>query len=721
MGNEQSKKARASSSSSSTGSKSAKNPLSVLKSGPSNSKIQSHLANAQKKSCSSTSRLCFYFEFDFQVAGILRNLDLSQNKIISIPARVGQFASLKQLNFSHNRLEELPDEIGCLKTLETLDVSNNRLTCLPDSLAGCSSLKILNASNNAISVFPTSVCHAFQIEHLDFSCNEITSLPDEIAHLTAVELNLNRNRLSSLNESLADCKNLRVFRVEENCLEKKAFSKKILGSSSISLITYSGNLFQDTEFQDLPGYDQYQVHRMPFDSRKRKTDLSLLSTDTPTTSKQRLHETRHPDIKQGTTEESPSKSNETVRSRLRSSADYKFVPELTADLAVLPKPCTNLIRGPTVISIYALRPQSVRFETNLPRRKLQPSSESSDRKSRSSIVVEKYEENEPSKVHDEQRTLKRETIGEYSKLDALQLSHHSKRDPFSPEARTPSPNLLNITTPATNVPAKRGRGRPRKSTVVRTSSVPQDKKPKRPSSSFVTPRRTLLPSSRRISHLHLRDDHFGSASKSAKGTVRLLEPENLFRNQSDYHSCIVCKEQTLLPTAEFERSIRKGETKAAEPGPDEMTLAEDPAMFCVKCKKCFHLTCVYDEILLQNWATENPTNFVCQQCIRCSKCSDPIFDPGNVQCVTCGKAFHETCKPSTQMIHDFPSISRVWYCQVCEKHIMEILDHKESVPLPTEEEKKPSTSKLVYKTKERPTVKKEKKSRRTATSVNTRS
>lgn len=169
------------------------------------------------------------------------------------------FRSLKQLNLQKNRLTFLPDEIGCLKTLESLDVSFNKLNNLPDSIAGCSSLKTLNASNNNIQTFPVGVCHALQIEHVDLSNNVIEKLPDEIGQLNAIELNLNRNRLNKLSDNLSKCQNLRVLRLEENCLDKREFTPQILGSSSVSLIACSGNLFQSKEFQELPGYDNYQV------------------------------------------------------------------------------------------------------------------------------------------------------------------------------------------------------------------------------------------------------------------------------------------------------------------------------------------------------------------------------------------------------------------------------------------------------------------------------
>lgn len=60
-----------------------------------------------------------------------------------------------------------------------------------------------------------------------------------------------------------------MFRVDENCLQKVQFSKEILAESNISLITYAGNLFQDKDFQNLPGYEVYQDR---FFATRRKAD-----------------------------------------------------------------------------------------------------------------------------------------------------------------------------------------------------------------------------------------------------------------------------------------------------------------------------------------------------------------------------------------------------------------------------------------------------------------
>ncbi|KHN72365.1 Leucine-rich repeat-containing protein 57 [Toxocara canis] len=241
----------------------------ALKSGPSSTTVQRHLENARKsrilqlKSCG----LKTVPEQLNEVHEILRNLDLSDNRIRELPEMIGSFSNLKQLHLSGNQLQSLPDELGMLKKLEVLNAARNLLCSLPESFIGLCSLKVLNLSGNKFVTMPLVLCQLQSLDNLDMSINLLEKLPDEVNGLKASEVNLNQNRLSSLNENLARCERLKTLRVEENCLNKKDFCTELLSNSNISLIAYAGNLFQDKDFQSLPGYEDYQVR---FTATKRK-------------------------------------------------------------------------------------------------------------------------------------------------------------------------------------------------------------------------------------------------------------------------------------------------------------------------------------------------------------------------------------------------------------------------------------------------------------------
>lgn len=241
-----------------------------LRAGPSNATIQRHIENARKsrilqlKSCGLKS----FPQSLEELQEVIRNLELSQNKIKHLPPSIGHFSALKQLHLAENVIGVLPDEIGLLKNLEVLNLQSNKLSSLPETIMGCSSLKTLNISANCFSDFPVPVCHLTSLDTLNLSQNSITELPDEVSSLNASELNLNQNRLNFLNaDVLARCQHLKILRVEENCLAKTEFTTSLLSESTVNIICYVGNIFQEREFQDLPGYEEYQQR---FTATRRK-------------------------------------------------------------------------------------------------------------------------------------------------------------------------------------------------------------------------------------------------------------------------------------------------------------------------------------------------------------------------------------------------------------------------------------------------------------------
>ncbi|CAD5211680.1 unnamed protein product [Bursaphelenchus okinawaensis] len=147
--------------------------------------------------------------------------------------------------------------------------------------------------------------------------------------------------------------------------------------------------------------------------------------------------------------------------------------------------------------------------------------------------------------------------------------------------------------------------------------------------------------------LHIEDKHI---TPSAHIKRLPLHPESTVRNQLDFYLCAVCKCSTLIRTNRADDVLEKKKTKV---DPSVLTFEDDPALGCSVCLKHFHLVCVYDEAELHNLALNNPETFVCQECIRCTKCTKPIFDPGNVQCIKCGDAYHGKCRPDNRDDCDF--------------------------------------------------------------------
>jgi leucine-rich repeat protein SHOC2 len=87
----------------------------------------------------------------------LKILNLESNSISNLSG-IGKFKNLRMLNLSENKIDSLPEEIGRLENLAILDISdNNSLVTLPVSLGDLQNLKILNLSYLNLKTLPTSI------------------------------------------------------------------------------------------------------------------------------------------------------------------------------------------------------------------------------------------------------------------------------------------------------------------------------------------------------------------------------------------------------------------------------------------------------------------------------------------------------------------------------------------------------------------------------------
>lgn len=199
----------------------------------------------------------------------LRSLEVSDNRLPDIPPQISALSSLKSLTANSNRIGSLPDEIGSLGKLETISLSHNQLLSIPATFGNLTHLKTVNLSSNHLREFPACFLQCRQIQVIDLSLNRINSLPENMSQLQATELNLNRNQIAALPESLAACPKLKVLRAEENCLSMSGVPEKILAESKVSTLALDGNTFMSKELERHPGYDKYQER---YTANRRKCD-----------------------------------------------------------------------------------------------------------------------------------------------------------------------------------------------------------------------------------------------------------------------------------------------------------------------------------------------------------------------------------------------------------------------------------------------------------------
>jgi len=109
-------------------------------------------------------------------------LDLSKNKLTTIPVEIYTFKNLNVLNLSQNKLSALPDNFF-LPNLEVLNLEKNDLDTFSSSICKNTSLKYLYLGKNDIEVVPECIGNLTQLIVFDIWFNPIRELPLTLTNL----------------------------------------------------------------------------------------------------------------------------------------------------------------------------------------------------------------------------------------------------------------------------------------------------------------------------------------------------------------------------------------------------------------------------------------------------------------------------------------------------------------------------------------------------------
>jgi hypothetical protein len=154
----------------------------------------------------------------------------------------GELSGCKHLTLSAN-LATLPVEIlNLADSLEILDISNNKLSTLPDWLADLPKLKIIFASNNPFEVLPEVLGQCPQLEMIGFKANNIGFIPENSLPKNLRWLTLTDNQITELPTSLGKCKRLEKLLLAGNNLT--ALPDNISQLRQLRLLRISANRFE---------------------------------------------------------------------------------------------------------------------------------------------------------------------------------------------------------------------------------------------------------------------------------------------------------------------------------------------------------------------------------------------------------------------------------------------------------------------------------------------
>lgn len=148
--------------------------------------------------------------------------------------------TLEVLDLSGNRLSSLPDDLHRLHRLRVFFASSNRFTELPTALGPCPQLEMVGFKANRIAHVPAEALPA-RLRWLILTDNDLAALPDELGRRPRLQkLMLAGNRLTALPD-LRQCRALELLRLAANRFE--ALPGWLADLPALSWLAIGGNAF----------------------------------------------------------------------------------------------------------------------------------------------------------------------------------------------------------------------------------------------------------------------------------------------------------------------------------------------------------------------------------------------------------------------------------------------------------------------------------------------
>ncbi len=118
----------------------------------------------------------------------LRVLDLSENHLTQLDARLSKCLRLEELDLHANDINTLPSSSMVLTNLKSLILSENPIKQIGAWMFNQPQLKILFLENTQLETVPFLMCQVNQLKLLNIEGNELATLPDCICQMKSLKV-----------------------------------------------------------------------------------------------------------------------------------------------------------------------------------------------------------------------------------------------------------------------------------------------------------------------------------------------------------------------------------------------------------------------------------------------------------------------------------------------------------------------------------------------------
>jgi uncharacterized protein YjbI with pentapeptide repeats len=151
----------------------------------------------------------------------LESLDLRKNNIQRISKDLFDATTLITLNISYNQLSKIPNGINQLTLLEEIDLSHNRIRKVSKDFSVLKRIKVIDLSFNEIEKLPIDYKGWRRLEKLNLSNNNIKGLPIKLKNLKRLKyLDLSHNQLMTSPNAIVGMRHLNYLDLSYNQLQK---------------------------------------------------------------------------------------------------------------------------------------------------------------------------------------------------------------------------------------------------------------------------------------------------------------------------------------------------------------------------------------------------------------------------------------------------------------------------------------------------------------------